>query len=308
MNTKIIKILALLEVLTAPMFLSPPAHAGNESGHGGDPVAQQFVQTARDVLARLSDQSNSPIALNLNAFGSAIESTAVESTDQELKIAGVHKACINYPSQKKIEVSRKDWPTDPFDRNRQALVLHEYLGIMGVDDQNYAVSGLLLGRKFLKLSCLLSVMSTPSTLARSLHPSIYPTFDGGISADPSRIQITHEGLADGDALKIEFDLNKLAGIPTKIAVTSGDFKGMVQFDAGFLSSGTLPGQHYAQSGEKAEIIELGISNWKKGAFGGVTQAGQSNLRASFESSEYDLGFTAPSGGTQPSTSVNCHLE
>ena len=40
MNTKIIKSLALLEAVTALMFLSPAAHAGNESGHGGAGVVQ----------------------------------------------------------------------------------------------------------------------------------------------------------------------------------------------------------------------------------------------------------------------------
>jgi len=78
------------------------------------------------------------------SFEKAITNTHVDSTEGRLFLNGVLKDAINYPTQNKIVFNRLAWRDLSGERNRFLFVLHEYLGIMGLDDSRYTVSGAAL--------------------------------------------------------------------------------------------------------------------------------------------------------------------
>lgn len=71
-----------------------------------------------------------------------IRSALVESTDDQLFLDGVRKDAINYPDIEKIIFNRKGWATAANERTRMLFVLHEYLGLLRINDSRYSVSDL----------------------------------------------------------------------------------------------------------------------------------------------------------------------
>jgi hypothetical protein len=118
------------------------AVAGPITSGGGDWYAMDFVFTGRDLVRwlRTAQPPGLPAALTADAFEKTIDTTFVESTDDKLTIGNAAKDAINYPLQRKILVNREAWNRTEaaFDRNK--LVLHEYLGIMGIPDDKYQIS------------------------------------------------------------------------------------------------------------------------------------------------------------------------
>jgi len=131
-----------LALILSFFTVTPAAFAGAVSGGGGDQYALSFVETAHSVLTWL--QSNPNPYVSPSAFAEAIKTTEVVSVDRALSLAGLNKDAINYPSLKKIELSRPGWDRLESANVRNALVFHEYLGIMGVDDSRYQISGDIL--------------------------------------------------------------------------------------------------------------------------------------------------------------------
>lgn len=121
----------------AAIWVGQGAFAGNELGNGGDSVAQEFVAIGRKVADRIRVETDPSIPAD--AFLAAVESTAV-STHGHLELRGVEVDAINYPESKRIEVNRARWREYGI-REKASLVFHEYLGIAGVDDSNYRISG-----------------------------------------------------------------------------------------------------------------------------------------------------------------------
>ncbi|MGZ3722960.1 MAG: hypothetical protein ACXVA9_08530 [Bdellovibrionales bacterium] len=124
----------------AILFAAPLVHAGYETGNGGDAFAIEFEMTARDLAQRLRKVTQDSV--DVDKWEGAILATEVHSEDH-LYLNGSEVDAINYPAIKRIELNRSRW-TPIRDaagtRARFTLVLHEYLGIMGVDDSQYRVS------------------------------------------------------------------------------------------------------------------------------------------------------------------------
>jgi hypothetical protein len=126
------------------LLLSMQAFAvsGPITSGGGDWYAMDFVFTGRDLVRWLRDIGHPelPAALTADALEQTVDTTFVESTDDKLTIGNATKDAINYPTQKKILINRDAWSRieSAFDRNK--LVLHEYLGIMGIADDKYQIS------------------------------------------------------------------------------------------------------------------------------------------------------------------------
>lgn len=129
------KALLALCILT----LTPSAHATKLVGNGGDEYAIQFVDVGRQVLQFLE---KSPVkGIDREKLRNAMEKTEVESTEKDLILLGKPKDAINYPELKKIVINRARWGAISVNfPNQAALVLHEYLGIIGADDTGYKLS------------------------------------------------------------------------------------------------------------------------------------------------------------------------
>lgn len=120
----------------------PAALASKEVGNGGDQIAIEFVDLATSVLSYLKQVR--PPQIDLARLEKAISTVLVESTDEALVLRGAVKDAINFPEEAKILVNRSAWAKRNNDRTRAVLALHEYLGILGVDDTAYRVSSIAL--------------------------------------------------------------------------------------------------------------------------------------------------------------------
>jgi hypothetical protein len=127
------KWLVLLVAALVPIH----AYAGNELGNGGDSYAQEFVAIGRDFLDRLRAAPDP--AIPLQRLSDAVENTSVITKDK-LELRGAEVDAINYPGSKRIELNRARWK-ETGEKEKSSLALHEYLGIAGIDDSRYAVSG-----------------------------------------------------------------------------------------------------------------------------------------------------------------------
>lgn len=128
----------------ALIFFTHQAFAGYETGNGGDAFAIEFEMTARDLAQRL--YKNPQDVVDVDKFSGAISTSEVHSEDH-LFLNGAEVDAINYPAQRKIQLSRTRWNQirdAEGTRTRLTLVLHEYLGIMNIDDTQYRVSSVAL--------------------------------------------------------------------------------------------------------------------------------------------------------------------
>jgi hypothetical protein len=129
-------------LMAALMVLSTAsAFAGNELGNGGDSFAQEFVAIGRK-LAELLENNPDP-AFSAGIFQESVKRAAVSSKDK-LELRGAEVDAINYPESGRIEINRSRWKEYGL-REKTSLVFHEYLGVAGVDDSNYEVSGRYVG-------------------------------------------------------------------------------------------------------------------------------------------------------------------
>lgn len=136
----------LLAVVFAQNSFAQP-RAGTEGGNGGDEYSKDFIEMGLNVLNTLN---RLPIAgVDNVALLSAIQQTKVVSKPT-LTHEGYEVDALNFPDPVNpyIEVSRAGWDRMAQSTFRRAfLVLHEYLGIMGVDDSQFHVSLLLDGAR-----------------------------------------------------------------------------------------------------------------------------------------------------------------
>lgn len=115
------------------------AHAVKIVGNGGDTYAVEFVSIATDVLEYVQVNDSETYELLKNV----LKTTKVESTDQYLVLDGVPKEAINYPSENRIIFNRAAW-SNAKESYKPVFVLHEYLGVVGIDDSSYAHSTALM--------------------------------------------------------------------------------------------------------------------------------------------------------------------
>lgn len=110
---------------------------GSEIGNGGDGVVMEVSIIATRISTYALSSPNQDV--NLQTLGAAISSTKIESTSDELFLAGEVKDAINYPKEKRIVFNRHRW-SQLAPQAKASLVLHEYLGVMGIKDDKYQIS------------------------------------------------------------------------------------------------------------------------------------------------------------------------
>ena len=132
-------------ILFTLLFCTPGAQAaGHVVGNGGDEYAQTFTRIGADVWQWLRDHGraeNIPLPCELLLGGTP--AVHVESTHQALFLHGAPKDALNFPALRKIMINRAAWDRITSLSARRALVLHEYLGLFGVDDHDYRYSNLI---------------------------------------------------------------------------------------------------------------------------------------------------------------------
>lgn len=118
-------------------------YAGDGVGNGGDGLAAEFILTAKDAFRILQNKPEVTQFLSLDKLSMAIANTKVSSTKEPLILNGVEVDAINYPDQQLIKINRLRW-MDLRDSNRTLtrfnLVIHEYLGMIGINDHQYSIS------------------------------------------------------------------------------------------------------------------------------------------------------------------------
>ena len=132
-----------MKVLIFLLLLPLTSLATKVVGNGGDLYAIEFVDTAEEVYQYLQETGFDSI--NAIDLRTAISDTKVESTDKKLILNGTVKDAINYPALKKIIFNRLRW-TNMTDKERAVLVLHEYLGLLGLENASYKYSKKLLAK------------------------------------------------------------------------------------------------------------------------------------------------------------------
>ncbi|HLE01708.1 MAG TPA: hypothetical protein VJB59_15710 [Bdellovibrionota bacterium] len=141
--------LAFLSLMSSSMAI-----AGSEAGNGGDSLVFEFLNIAAlnyTVLKKGLTPQVDP-----NAYRSVTESTNVESTFETLYDKdGMERDALNFPEQRKIRINRVRWNAMT-QAKKEILVLHEYLGILGISDPGYDVSSRALGLQ----DCESGVMNT----------------------------------------------------------------------------------------------------------------------------------------------------
>lgn len=127
---------------------STTAIAGDGVGNGGDSIASEFILTAKDALRILKGKSEVKKYLDVDKFEIAILNTKISSTDDSLILNDIEVDAINYPEQKRIKINRSRWldlRSSSRTVSRFNLVMHEYLGIMKIEDNQYSLSQLIVG-------------------------------------------------------------------------------------------------------------------------------------------------------------------
>ena len=206
------------------------SYAGVGAGGGGDAVSQDFIRAG---LAALSYVSNHPgtISINLKSLAETVQKTSVESTNEELNLGSKHKSAINYPDSKQIIVSRVDW-ANLTENSKKSLALHEYLGIMRVNDQNYQLSTQLLQLHFNTMVCEVLLDSSPNRCTgihvkrRSFLGNPSPGFDQFL-------------VVDGAAIFAKFDISKANKGGATYAIKSATFQDTLLFSVIFDANSTV---------------------------------------------------------------------
>lgn len=146
MKRVLLRILMITQMrlgLVIALLLATNAYAGQE-GHGGDIAASIFLGIARSTNDCLIQNKSSwldyPLLSDeLNAMFLAAKVYSVDKTTLD----GQEVDAINYPDieNPKILINRNRWLTEHLENSlRATLILHEYLSLIGYNDQQYQMS------------------------------------------------------------------------------------------------------------------------------------------------------------------------
>lgn len=130
---------------------------GVDTSGGGDTRSLQFVMMAKELIKYLEPmEKNEKIDLgkiDYAALRKAIETTRVSVTNDPIYVNGIPKEAKNYPRRNppEIVVNAERWDAVNESSKRAAIVLHEYLGILGVDDTGYQISSRIYSDHTLRL-------------------------------------------------------------------------------------------------------------------------------------------------------------
>jgi hypothetical protein len=139
------------------------ASLGGETGNAGQRVALEFSQSASKALGVLHQLVNVTAycdpktyafqvygklcELDQAALASAVANThlvAVQNIRTTDPVSGkqIELSAENFPSLHQINISIDYWTHEPCGFQKMSLALHEYLGILGIEQDSYQYSSL----------------------------------------------------------------------------------------------------------------------------------------------------------------------
>lgn len=154
----------ILLLLTSAIFWGHTSFAlpmGGEAGNGGQDVALEFATFGTDITYQLlrnfnggSDNCKSALFgdvcnLDISRIRSIVQTAKITSMPSLTQIdpntgAIVRYTALNYPQEQRILISEAAWKSANFCYVKKLpLVLHEYLGLLGIEIQNYRYSSVV---------------------------------------------------------------------------------------------------------------------------------------------------------------------
>lgn len=136
---KNLKTLAYLTLLL-PLL----AHAGRE-GNGGDPLALEFAQSARDAIQDIQNSAGEYPAIKAAELSATLSTAKILIVNEALFVTSgktkQESAAVNFSETNSIYVNRKSWSSITSSEIRKALALHELLGLAGKESTgSYPIS------------------------------------------------------------------------------------------------------------------------------------------------------------------------
>ena len=133
-------------LLTIVLLSTTFSYAQQGGVGGGDSAELEFKAMGQGLAQRLTKDLGSFFPeVSTTAFSQAVKDTKVVMTSLELMLDGSPRDALNFPSEHKIEVNRQKWiKLTP--AKKASLAFHEYLGIMGLEHEDYSISDRLLSR------------------------------------------------------------------------------------------------------------------------------------------------------------------
>lgn len=136
--------------ILSSLLISVASFAGDIQGNGGDFIAQEFAAHGFEALKVLKELKTLPADLSLQDLEHALSTTQVVSADKT-ELPGpdgkpLERDAINLPDETPptILVNRTSWTSKKLSTtDKMSLALHEYLGIVGTERNNYRISSQL---------------------------------------------------------------------------------------------------------------------------------------------------------------------
>ncbi len=136
-----------MRVLITIFFLSlilTKGYCGDDGGSGGDVYGKEFELLGREFSKVIKEFDGSAILrkweVDADLFLAAIEATLLRSDEGEnVVLKGKEVDAIKNPEKKSILINRTRWRGMSL-LKRMEMVVHEYLGILGKEVNQYAVS------------------------------------------------------------------------------------------------------------------------------------------------------------------------
>ena len=128
--------------------------AGNSGWNGGHPYIHGILDTARqlDDEMQVCGVYRDPAVsskLSKSEFLNAVDTVLVEiKNHKNLRDRfGQKRAARNNPSQNRIQFTKAGWEQVLYnERSKRAIVLHEYLGVIEAEENEYTLSDLILAK------------------------------------------------------------------------------------------------------------------------------------------------------------------
>lgn len=131
-------------ILLIAICFSANTYAGNDGGSGGDAYGKEFEMLGRSLLQTFQQNENHPVLRKWNIkpslFEMVINTTVLRSADRSMVVLdGREVDAIKNPDTRQILINEDRWRARTL-LQRIELVLHEYLGILGVERDQYQVT------------------------------------------------------------------------------------------------------------------------------------------------------------------------
>jgi hypothetical protein len=130
-------IFLLLMVVSFAFVGLASARAGNEGGNGGDELALGFQNAAMRAVSGIEAHGPAFAGIDVSALRSAIKNASLLVVDQALSVSrngmAQESVAVNTPSTKTILLSRFRWENIANAHLQEAMALHEYLGLLGLE-------------------------------------------------------------------------------------------------------------------------------------------------------------------------------